>query len=219
MIASIPTDLIQKLQQRLQAPLPGNDAHALMFPAIKSMPEQLPDNMKLSAVMALLFMKDQEWHILAIRRTADGHAHSGQISFPGGKEEETDENLQATALRETFEEVGIPAASIEVIGALSPLFIVVSNFRVFPFVGMLPEPMTDYTVSQQEVAHVLEIPLSVLFAPESKVQTVVSSPAYPEIKRTVNAYQLPDGTIIWGATAMMLSEFEVLWKEIAEEKA
>lgn len=208
-----PTELLKLLEARLQEPLPGAEAHALMFPAIKAMPEQFPDNMRLSAVMALLFCKEGEWCLLAIRRTVDGHAHSGQIGFPGGKEEPGDENLKATALRETFEEVGIEAASIRVIGALSPVFIVVSNFRVFPYIGIIEQPVT-YKPSVREVDEILEIPLTQLFTPGGRVQTIVSSPAFPDIRRRVNAYQLADGTIIWGATAMMIAELELVWKSL-----
>lgn len=204
-------NLLEVLSTRLQEPLPSKEALAMMFPNIKSMPEHLPDNVRLSAVLLPLFIKNEEWHILVIRRTEDGHAHSGQISFPGGRHEPEDLNLQTTALREAQEEVGISPDKIKTIGALSPVYIVVSNFRVFPYIAYLESPDT-WHISPNEVQSVIEIPLSELFDPKAKVQTEVVSPAFPDIRRTVNAYQLQDETIIWGATAIILAELELILK-------
>ncbi len=207
------SDTIERLRTRLQSKLPGNEAHSIMFPGIKDMPEQLPADVKLSAVMALFFLKDNEWQLLTIKRTEDGKAHSGQVSFPGGRQDPSDEDAKDTALRETFEEIGVAPDAIDVIGALSPLYIVVSNFQVFPYVGILKEN-GNYNISVNEVTRVLEIPLNDLFSSKAKVAVEVSSPAFPDIVRKVNAYQLQDGTVIWGATAMMIAELEMIWKEI-----
>jgi len=208
--------LADRLRRRLQEPLPGAEAHARMFPAIKDMPRVVPGNAMPSAVMVLLFEKETGWHLLAIRRTEDGGAHSGQVSFPGGRYEQTDENLQQTALRETNEEVGIASDSIEILGALSPLYIVVSNFMVYPFVGLL-KAEANYQLSENEVSKVLEISLKELFAGEALVQTDVTSPAVPGVIRKVNAFRLPDSTIIWGATAMMIAELQIVLAELDEE--
>lgn len=213
MLSDYLPEIIERLKIRLQSKLPGNEAHAVMFPGIKDMPEKLPTDVKLSAVMALFFLKNNEWQLVTIKRTEDGRAHSGQIGFPGGRKEFTDADTQETALRETYEEIGIPADQIQLIGALSPLYIVVSNFQVFPYVGVL-KSSGQYTISANEVNRVLEIPLSDLFSEKAKVAVEVSSPAFPDIVRKVNAYQLQDGTVIWGATAMMIAELEILWKEI-----
>jgi 8-oxo-dGTP pyrophosphatase MutT (NUDIX family) len=200
------------LLDRLKKDLPAKEALAMMFPNIKAMPEHIPDTVRLSAVMLLLFVKNGEWYLLAIRRTEDGHAHSGQIGFPGGRYEEEDQNLQTTALRETFEEIGIPAESITVLGAMSPVYVVVSNFNVFPYVGFIEAP-TDFNISPNEVQAVLEIRLSDLFSGAAKTQTEVVSPAFPEIRRKVNAYKVQDNVIIWGATAIMMAELELLLRE------
>ena len=111
--------LLDDLRTKLMGSLPNKEAMAMMFPNATSIATETPDDAKLSAVMILLFHKNEEWHIIAIRRTEDGHAHSGQISFPGGKKEQDDESLLITALRETYEEIGIVQNNIEYIGSLS----------------------------------------------------------------------------------------------------
>lgn len=204
--------LLEYLSVRLGQPLPSKEALAMMFPNIKSLPDTLPENVKMSAVMLLLFIKDEEWHLLAIRRTVDGNAHSGQISFPGGRYEPIDSNFLATALRETYEEIGIPPEKIKPIGALSPVYIVVSNFNVYPFIGFL-DSSSQYIPSPREVEEIIEIPLSTLLAPNAKIQAEVETPVQPNFKRKVNAYQIENNNIIWGATAIMIAELEILLRQ------
>lgn len=204
-------DLLSILNQKLQEPLPSKEALEMMFPRIKSMPEKLPSDAKMSAVMILLFHKNEEWHFLTIRRTEDGHAHSGQISFPGGRQEPSDKDLLETALRETFEEIGIEQNRIKPIGALSPVYIPVSNYQVFPYLGFVEE-LNEFTLSIDEVKEVIEIPLSIILAPQSKVLAEISTSLEPNFKIKVNAYKLPDETIIWGATAIIIAELELILK-------
>lgn len=199
-------------RERLTKPLPGLEAHGKMFPAIKRMPRVIPETAIPSAVMAMLFLRDGEWYLLVMRRIEDGKAHSGQISFPGGRYESDDREVLQTALRETYEEVGIDSGLITVAGALTPLYVVVSNYHVFPFLGFLEE-RHSYLISQDEVHEVLEVPISELFHPSAKVVAEVVSPAVPDVVRMVNAYRLNNGTIIWGATAMMIAELEIIFNE------
>ncbi len=177
------------------------------------MPDVIPSDARPSAVMSLLFPVENELHLLFIKRTEDGHAHSGQVSFPGGKQDPVDTNLKATALREAQEEVGIMPADVDILGELTPLYIPVSNFQVHPFVAFAKERPT-YNINEAEVRHILEVPVSELFHADRKVTTGVISPAMPGVKMTVKAYQLVDGTIIWGATAMILSELETILEEL-----
>lgn len=202
-------DLPELLGDKLKGPLPAGDAMKMMFPNIKAMPAAIPDTVRLSAVMVLLFIKNEEWYLLAIRRTEDGHAHSGQIGFPGGRYEQEDADMLATALRETYEEIGIPEEKIKVIGAMSPVYVVVSNFNVFPFVGLIESP-ENLVLSVNEVQAVIEIKLKDLFSPSAKNLTEVVSPVFPEIKRKVNSYLVQDNVMIWGATAIMMAELELL---------
>ena len=127
--------LVEHLRTKLLQELPTLAAFKQFSPDSDITP--VSKDARISAVMLLLYIKKGKWHLLAIRRTKDGGVHSGQIGFPGGRVELEDNNNEETALRETLEEVGIESESIEVLGALSPVMISVSNFRVFPFVGFV----------------------------------------------------------------------------------
>lgn len=153
--------------------------------------------------------------MLFMQRTPDKGAHSSQISFPGGKWEKSDQDLQATALRETNEEIGIDKSRIEVLGALSPLYIPVSNFQLFPFVGFLPE-VPEYFICEAEVHCVIEVPVAYLLKEENRIETAVTSPIKPEESRLVRAWRLPKGEILWGATAMITAELTMLLEEVGK---
>jgi len=206
-------DKLEQLRQRLQQPLPGLSAQERMAVRVVPMPEEIPANARASAVLVLLFRMAEELHVLLMKRKEDKGAHSGQVSFPGGRQETSDADLRATALREAQEEVGILSAEVDILGALTPLYIPVSNFNVYPYVGYAKE-RPQYNLSKQEVAYVMEVPVSKLFHESRKTVTDVVSPAVPGVIRQVKAYKLEDGTIIWGATAMIISELEVLLQEL-----
>ncbi len=208
--------LIYWLKERLQKELPGKQAQERMTGRVLPMPDEIPENARQGGVLALLYPIDNILNILFIRRTADGGAHSGQIGFPGGKAEKTDADLLATALREAQEEVGLLSCDVDIIGALSSLYIPVSNFNVHPFVGYT-QRRPDYILSAAEVESVVEVPVVELFHPERITKVVVTSPADKTFIRKVPAYKLEDETIIWGATAMMISELQMLLEEYGEK--
>jgi 8-oxo-dGTP pyrophosphatase MutT (NUDIX family) len=203
--------LAEQLRARLQHPLPGRLAQERMTGRFRSMPDIIPENARDSAVLQLLFPIRDEPHLLFIRRTEDGRAHSGQISFPGGRHEPEDASFMITALREAEEEVGVIGSQVEVLGALTPLYIPVSFFMVHPFVGW-SEKRPDYLPSKDEVSEILEIPLRHLFSEASKIMTEVAPSSMPGMRFNVPAYSLPDGAFIWGATAMMLAELEEIMR-------
>jgi 8-oxo-dGTP pyrophosphatase MutT (NUDIX family) len=205
-------DKIDRLRERLKQPLPGWSAQERMIGRVMAMPHKVPDNARPSAVLCLLFPLNDELHVLLMKRREDNTAHSGQVSFPGGSYDESDADLRATALREAQEEVGIPSANVDILGALTSLYIPVSNFNVYPFVGFAKQ-QPQYNLSHHEVAYTLEIPLNTLFHIDRKTIAEVISPASPGVVRNVNAYILEDKTVIWGATAMILSELEALMGE------
>lgn len=200
---------ITRLNQRLQEPLPGLEAQNRMAARVREMPDMIPGDAKQSAVLALLFPKDSELNLLLIKRVEDGRAHGGQIAFPGGRREFTDADNEATALRETFEEVGIPADKIEILGALTPLYIPVSYSQVQPYVGFAKE-QPEYVLSLNEVQYVIEVPLKAFFAPEKKVTTDIIPAAFPDITIRAKAYQWTAEHLVWGATAMIIAELEAL---------
>jgi 8-oxo-dGTP pyrophosphatase MutT (NUDIX family) len=203
-------DIIDRLREQLAGPLPGRIAQERMTGRLRPMPEVIPENAKDSAVLQLLFPLNDELHILLMRRTEDGRAHSGQISFPGGRHEPEDASFMITALREAEEEVGIIQSEVEVLGALTPLYIPVSYFMVHPFVAW-SEQCPDYLPSKNEVSQIIEAPIAHLFDPDHKITTEVKPASMPGVTFKVPAYSLPDGSFIWGATAMMLSELEAVF--------
>lgn len=206
------TDKIEFLKQRLQLPLPGLEAQNKMAARVRELPSVIPDTAKLSAVMGLLFPKNERLNLLLIKRVDDGKPHSGQISFPGGRKDASDVSLQHTALRETFEEVGIDAGKIDVLGKLTSLYIPVSYSLVHPFLGFMPE-QPEYILSTNEVQYILEVPLDEFFAPEKKIVTHITPAAFPNITLKAPAYKWDDEHLVWGATAMIISELETILTE------
>lgn len=180
-----------------------------MVGRVRPMPQHVPEHARPGAVLCLLFPLNDEPHVLLMKRMEDNTAHSGQVSFPGGSYEPSDADYRATALREAQEEVGILSSEVEILSALTSLYIPVSNFNVYPYLAWAPNRPV-YNLSHKEVKYVLELPLKELFHRDRKTLADVISPAAPNVVRQVNAYKMPDGTIIWGATAMILSEIEVL---------
>jgi 8-oxo-dGTP pyrophosphatase MutT (NUDIX family) len=199
---------IQNLKNRLSQPLPGEKGQARMANfkrQIELAQRPMPDNHKVACVMVLLFKKEEDWHLILIQRTKNPKdKHSGQISFPGGKYETADGELVNVALRETNEEIGIAAENIEILGRLTDLYIPVSNFRVFPFVGLLK---TDATFTPQlgEVEQILTFPIAHFHNLDN--QKTINLEVYDGmILKDVPYFDL-DGKILWGATAMIISEF------------
>lgn len=201
------TEQIEQLKIRLQQPLPGNGAQNKMAGLRRKLPLDVPEKARQSAVLGLLYPIKELLHLLLIRRVEDGKAHGGQISFPGGRRDSGDNSLQDTALRETFEEVGIPSEKIEVIGALTSLYIPVSNSNVQPYIGFSSE-QPDCIINKHEVQYILEVPVTELFNPDIKTIREIRPSSMPEITIKAPAYQWNDNHTIWGATAMMIAELE-----------
>lgn len=167
-------------------------------------------NPRLSAVLIILFHDNERLKVVFIRRSEYVGIHSGQIAFPGGRYEDTDPDLRATALREVEEEIGIKAGLIEILGQLSDLYIPPSNFLVRTFVGYT-KSKPQYKIDSREVQEVLEFDFNI-FQTDNIVK-VRNFKAY-NVERVINApcYEI-DGVVIWGATAMILAELIDLVKE------
>jgi 8-oxo-dGTP pyrophosphatase MutT (NUDIX family) len=149
-----------------------------------------------------------ELHLALIRRPEYPGVHSGQIALPGGRRE-GQESLRATALRETMEEIGVSPETVHVIGQLSPLYTPPSNFCIFPFVASTTSRPT-FHLDPYEVAELVETPLSLFFNPTVyKEEDWIFS---QDGRRRVPFFDV-FGHKVWGATAMMLSEFITLLQQ------
>ncbi len=204
---------LTKLKQRLQLPLPGSDVQFEMAHVnrAKLKHEDLhPSEFRTSAVLILLIQKGNELYIPLTERNTYNGAHSGQVSFPGGKFDNDDITLERTALRECYEEIGLKD-NIEVLGELSPLYIPVSKFMVHPFVGILNREEINYSPHTTEVKSILELSLKDLMLPHLVKETVVEPS--PGIKFKTPYFDV-EGRIVWGATAMILNEFKHLLQSL-----
>jgi 8-oxo-dGTP pyrophosphatase MutT (NUDIX family) len=192
---------IKRIQKALKKPLPGRKAQLLMSPSrLRPVNTEIP--VRDSSVLILLYPCHGTPHTVLIKRTEYEGAHSGQISLPGGMVEKSDLSLSDTALREAMEETGVPVSDMQIIGELTPLHIPVSNFRVFPFVAV-STTRPDFRPDPFEVQFLIETGLDELIAPanhKTKAMLIAG-----------NEVQVPyfdiQGNHIWGATAMILSEF------------
>ena len=194
--------------------LPAVSSHVKMAPLerIKSLNEMedFSDSAKRAAVMMLFYPKREVAHLVLIVRNTYPGVHSSQIAFPGGKVEETDSDLQETALRETFEEIGIPSDQINVVRSFSSIYIPPSNFLVFPFMGISPTEL-QFVLQEEEVAGIIEMPVSMLLD-ESIIVHKILDTSYAKAMK-VPVFQIQEHAV-WGATAMMLSELKDVLKMV-----
>lgn len=166
-------------------------------------------NAKQSAVLGLLYPDDHnETHIVLILRKTYKGVHSAQIGFPGGSVEAIDKSLLDTALRETFEEVGVHEKQVTVLKQLTDVYIPPSNFFVQPFLGYT-ENKPQFLKQEDEVEDILEVKLSHLLDDKYVISKSVSTSYKIDIE--VPAFNL-NNHVVWGATAMMLSEIKDILK-------
>jgi len=205
------TFIIEDIRQALAGPLPGIDGQIKMAPApIKGQVNRWkpPQNCREAAVLLLLYphtsnsYTSEELRLVLMRRPEYAGAHSGQISLPGGRREEG-ESLKKTALREAAEEVGVLPDALRIIGQLSSLYTPPSNFCIYPFVAFSPS-RPAFKLDSREVAELIETPLSLLANPANRKEEVWTFEKYGN--RRVPFFQV-FGHKVWGATAMILSEF------------
>ncbi|PTM04887.1 MAG: coenzyme A pyrophosphatase, partial [Bacteroidetes bacterium] len=167
------------------------------------------DQIKKAAVLVLIENNNNQPQVVLILRTTYKGTHSGQVSFPGGKREKEDVDFLDTALRESEEEIGISRNDLQVLGALSPIYIPPSNFLVYPFVA-ISHKVLDKVPEEKEVAGIYTLALDQLFASDTLRETEISSGSGIKVK--VPAFHISD-LKIWGATAMMLCELKYILKK------
>jgi 8-oxo-dGTP pyrophosphatase MutT (NUDIX family) len=203
--ASLPS----RLQRRLQCSLPGRSAQALMEPGAafgRHFGPPRPD-VREAAVLVLLYSRDGAWHVVLTQRHADLATHAGQVSLPGGLVE-AGESVRSAAQRELQEELGVPARLLTPLGELSPVYLFATHFHITPCVAWAnATPL--FTPNPSEVAALLEVPLTDLF----------DSRLISRHRRRVRGVSVEAphyfiaGLEVWGATAMILSEFVVACRE------
>jgi 8-oxo-dGTP pyrophosphatase MutT (NUDIX family) len=155
---------------------------------------------KPAAVLVPLFLDAAGvLHLVFTERRADLRRHAGEISFPGGRRDDEDADLQQTALREAHEEIGLPPGAVELVGALQPTPTVVTDYAIYPFVGLI-EPGFAWVLQEREVAQVLELPLEAVRAGYGRRRLVRRGVPF----RT-DTYET-GGHLIWGATARIVAD-------------
>lgn len=205
---SLLTDLVSKLKK---IDLPGETFHNQLAPSFRRDELKALDlktkNPNQAGVLSLLYPKDGKAYMAFILRKTYKGVHSNQIGFPGGRLEKVDSNLRATALRETEEEIGVSAGQIQIIKTLTELYIPPSNFLVSPFLSFVDyEPI--FVLQESEVENLIEIPLSVCLDKSNFSNEIIDASYAKNVE--VPAYNF-EGHIVWGATAMILSEIRELF--------
>ncbi len=152
-----------------------------------------------AAVLVPLFTGERGLHVVLTRRREDLRRHAGEISFPGGRQDDDEPDLRTTALREAHEEIGLPPDAVELIGALQPTPTIATNYAVYPFVGMI-EPGHRWEPSDVEVAEVLELSLSDLRVGYGRRRLLRRGVPF----RT-DTYAVGEN-LVWGATARILTD-------------
>ena len=198
------------VQRALARPLPGAAAHAPMMPQPRPGESRLipPANCRHSGVMVLLYPRRDRLFFPLTQRSEGLADHSGQVSLPGGGRE-GDEPLEQTALRETYEELGVPPTAVEVIGRLSPLYVPVSNYCIHPYVGYVASP-PRLRPNPREVADVREVALTALLANDNRGVEVRDEQGFVGGRRV--PYMTLNDWRVWGATAMILNELALVLK-------
>ncbi|MCB0629612.1 MAG: CoA pyrophosphatase [Saprospiraceae bacterium] len=198
-------DFINRIGEQLQHPLPGEEAQYRMATAFRYKRAPAPPTAMDAGVLALFYPKEGDWHIVLIERASryENDQHKGQISFPGGRYEDTDSSLEFTAVRESEEEIGINRNEITVLGKLTELYIPVSNFLVHPYVAYA-ERRPDFQPQPSEVAAILEVPFE-HFYQKKNVRKMDMTVRGDLLLREVPYFDIR-GKVLWGATAMMISE-------------
>ncbi|MDQ6469315.1 CoA pyrophosphatase [Flavobacterium sp. LHD-80] len=209
-------DFLQYVPNLIPVELPATNSHIKMAP--KERMQELKNldisakNPRIAAVMMLFYPKNGKTHLVLIVRNAYNGVHSSQIAFPGGKYEISDFDFKDTALRETNEEIGVLPEKIEVVKHFTPMYIPPSNFLVHPFMGIAREELSFFP-DIREVAAIIELPLSVFLNDEIIIEATLST-SYAA-NALVPAFSIQNH-IVWGATAMILSELRDVLKTVLD---
>ena len=203
--------VISQLYEAFNVPLPGSSAHLELAPYRKNVAFDSKINQpKIASTLLLLYPKEKDIYFCLIERPHYEGIHSNQISFPGGKNEEG-ETIKQTAIRETFEEVGVDPISINVIGEMTQVYVPPSNFLIHPFVGYC-DYKPDFRADKREVDNIIEVKLSDLSKKDLiKIKKMNlgrnNNSLYVDVP-----YMDLNNKIVWGATSVILNEFRKILK-------
>ena len=208
-------DFLAAISEIENIPLPAEVSHFKMVPPFRQellrRQKKAIKDAKKAGVLALFYPDEYQKTtlVLILRKTYNG-VHSAQVGFPGGKLEDQDKSLQDAAVRETFEEVGVPIQDIKVVKQLSEVYIPPSNFHVQPFIG-ISQNRPKFVKQDDEVEAIIEVELQ-HFLDDNQLVTKTVSTSY-SIDVEVPAFKL-NNYVVWGATAMMLSEIKDMLKQM-----
>ena len=199
------------LKTRLAQELPGDNAHQQMMaqPIGQRFKMQYDKPPKKGAVMIALYPDEGKIYFPLMQRPPYQGIHGGQVSLPGGKLEDSDDNLIETAIRETFEEIGVKISDNQVIGSLSDLNVTASNFIVKPVVSIL-DRKPEFIRDPREVEHIFKAEVQHLIHPKTLQEKELT--VAQEIRLKAPFFDIEEKGV-WGATAMILSEFVEILKE------
>ncbi|MFL2983702.1 MAG: NUDIX hydrolase [Candidatus Neomarinimicrobiota bacterium] len=200
---------IKMLSKRLsESPLPGAESQDIMMVKPQKMKFYNNQNKIPAAVLILLYPYNEDWLFFLTKRTKIVKHHKGQISLPGGMVEKY-ESLTSAAIRETSEEIGIKKSNIMILGSLTPLYVPISNFEIFPYIGwILKEPKTK--MHHKEVESIIKISINDLLLDKN---LKIKKNMFPNLPASIPYFDLGHEKV-WGATSMILSEFKSVLKDI-----
>jgi len=202
--------ILDQIKKNFTKPLPGFAAQSKMVPSHRGellKINGIDQNFRNSAVLITLFESNDKLSTILIKRGTYDGIHSGQVGLPGGKIEDSDESLIQTALRETEEEIGIKSSDVEVLGSITPLFIPASNMQVLPVIGYLKSKPV-LVIDKKEVDYTIEVPICHLKNPLNHSVKIINTTRF----EITAPYFLVGDEHVWGATAMILSEFIELFE-------
>jgi 8-oxo-dGTP pyrophosphatase MutT (NUDIX family) len=206
-------NLPELLRRRLAAPLPGLDAQMRMSPRPRLGAESGIDvnSLRPAAALLLIYPHEDAWHMPLTLRGSNLRHHTGQISLPGGRLD-AGESVEQAALREAHEEIGVTPVDVDVLGRLTPLPVHVSGHLLHPVVGFAAR-RPDFNLHSHEVERLIEVPIAVLREPDRVLWEERTRILPPQGVMNVPYFDVLDARV-WGATAMVLSEFVAVVDEV-----